>query len=501
MSISSIHSNEGSDSTKSTSTAGKMVTPTPGFILKTRRSDGSKVFVNICSHAEVPTANAFKGSARWPFMLASTCRSFGDQSSLAFVYDIVVNSSVLKECEDSQDETHQLRDMVCGKALRRLAKQFNEELDKNYTIPKSNKGYKGDCPIPSIVLTSEDVTSAKRSSVMKGLIGVTKANIALKKTVEKPDPLVTGGDALAKALPTATSVDSPTRKQPPQLGKEYSGISPAVQADSTSPPPIATVTSRVHLVRKTIPCVVTLKQGVNEKLDPSNFTPGKTHARGVTLVEGDVVQVIGRRTICAVLDRKPTELLLLRTTNGWIHEFTGGGLKKSLVRTVVPQCDDKIHDIRIKTHSFVKPASSGSWFGSNDKSFELMLHIELQLPRNATIMLTRSLSDVVAVKNAIMATASGKKLAFVTFPGAYCDLNGMDEMVSDVQALLLFLDQIQEWLAHILKKSEFYRVKEVKQFIVPTEADISDMMNALGAMDGLNGGYPDEMLYKDMYNE
>ena len=164
------------------------VNPIPGFILKTRRGDGSKVFVNICSHSEVPTANAFKGSARWPFMLSSTCRSFGESSSLAFVYDIVVNTSVLKECEDAHDETHQLRDMVCGKALRRLAKQFNEELDKNYTIPKSNKGYKGDTVIPPVMLTSDDVTSAKRSSMMKGLIGVTKANIALKRG-EKPDPL------------------------------------------------------------------------------------------------------------------------------------------------------------------------------------------------------------------------------------------------------------------------------------------------------------------------
>ena len=285
------------------------------------------------------------------------------------------------------------------------------------------------------------------------------------------------------------------------MGKQYSGISPAVAADSAPPPPLATVTGRTTttvLTRKTIPFVVTMKQGINEKLDPSNFT-AKTHARGTTIVDGDVVQVIGKRTIAVLVDKKTTDMVLLRTTNGWVQEYTSGGMKKVQTRALLPQCDDKIHDVKIKAHSFGLPTSSG-WFSSKDKQFELLLHIELYLPRNATILLTRSLHDLVTMRNAIMATPSGKKLAFVTFPSAYCELNGCDDMVSDVQALLTFLEQIQEWLSHILKKSEFYRVKEVKEFIIPTEQDITDMLTSLMATNGFNGGYPEEMKYTDIHN-
>lgn len=32
----------------------KSITPTPGLVLKTRRADGSKVFVNVATHPTVP---------------------------------------------------------------------------------------------------------------------------------------------------------------------------------------------------------------------------------------------------------------------------------------------------------------------------------------------------------------------------------------------------------------------------------------------------------------
>ena len=121
----------------------KTVVPTPSFVLKTRRNGASgneKVFINVCHDRHVPTANAFKGSARWPFMLASAARTYRDKDGNPYiVYDIVVNSQVMKDVDEASDETHTLRDMVCNKSLRRLAKQYNEELEKDYTVPKSNK--------------------------------------------------------------------------------------------------------------------------------------------------------------------------------------------------------------------------------------------------------------------------------------------------------------------------------------------------------------------------
>lgn len=91
--------------------ANKYVDPIPGFVLKTRRGDGSKVFVNICHHASVPQTSAFKGSNRWPFMLASVAREWADgNNGSAVVYDIVVHSAVMDDCLD--DETHNTKDMV-----------------------------------------------------------------------------------------------------------------------------------------------------------------------------------------------------------------------------------------------------------------------------------------------------------------------------------------------------------------------------------------------------
>lgn len=55
----------------SSSEAGRHVDPKPGFVLKTRRGDGTKVFVNICHHESAPQTSAFKGSNRYVHRLAA----------------------------------------------------------------------------------------------------------------------------------------------------------------------------------------------------------------------------------------------------------------------------------------------------------------------------------------------------------------------------------------------------------------------------------------------
>lgn len=512
----------------------KTVVPTPGFVLKTRRTGANgaqKVFINICHDRNVPTANAFKGSARWPFMLASTARSYADKDGSEYiVYDIVVNSQVMKDCDETVDESHTLRDMVCNKSLRRLAKQFGEELEKDYTVPKSNKGFKGDCKeLPPILLNSDDVTSARRSSIAKGIIGVlapTSGGLGKRTVSLEGQPNTSGSDAAGSPSPTGrgagfransrsptTTTATDTRNgtvRPSPSGGNGNGSgssgssgsssrqgSDANEASSSSRGRTGSTLNnpkKIALVRRKIPYVVVASSGVTLRSDPSQFCKDASTSRGVTMPQGETLSVVGRIEHPEIHDSFLLRCVGVNDKDGWISEYVGSNITKP---AVLPQTDDKIVGTRIVRWNLAPAKEAGFFsFGKSDRQFRLVMHFELQYPRDHVIHISRDIDDVLHMREAILNTNLSKKLSFVSFPLAYTELDGTDAMVGDVQALLTFMDVLVEWISHIVRKSEFHRVDEVTKFIKPTEEDRQHMDNDLMASGGFGGAYPNEMFWE-----
>ena len=96
------------------------ITPTPGFVIKTKKKSGEKVFINVCEHNNIPAVSTaigtLKTNTKWPSMLSSSARSFQDEedkkgrSDNATIFDVAVNPSVLEL--SNRDESLATRDLV-----------------------------------------------------------------------------------------------------------------------------------------------------------------------------------------------------------------------------------------------------------------------------------------------------------------------------------------------------------------------------------------------------
>jgi hypothetical protein len=105
-----------------TGETGYMISPTPGFVIKTKRKQGDKVFINVCEHYDIPTVSTaigtLKSNLKWPAMITSPGRTFKDEDKekgkieSAVLYDVVVHPSVLLLCQN--DESLSTRDLVGG---------------------------------------------------------------------------------------------------------------------------------------------------------------------------------------------------------------------------------------------------------------------------------------------------------------------------------------------------------------------------------------------------
>lgn len=89
---------------QSVSAAEFPVVPSPGFVIKVLRTNGEKIFVNLCEAAEVPMMNVSIGFNKWPFMIMTPVRTIQEEkegsggSAEISVYDAIVNPAVLVTC-------------------------------------------------------------------------------------------------------------------------------------------------------------------------------------------------------------------------------------------------------------------------------------------------------------------------------------------------------------------------------------------------------------------
>eukprot|EP01039_Chlorochromonas_danica_P007021 gene7021-7765_t len=153
------------------------VEATPWSVLKTKKADGKKVFVNVLYHAQIP-AGEEEESGRWReesfqaylkqnFVVYSLNKAkhvmhIGEKRDTAdkeggssLVLDVTVHPSVFVAC--SKDEV--LCDKLYAKVIKAVSRKLNEEVDGEYKMPKILKNYKGSVishlVIPSFNFPSE----------------------------------------------------------------------------------------------------------------------------------------------------------------------------------------------------------------------------------------------------------------------------------------------------------------------------------------------------------
>jgi hypothetical protein len=83
-----------------------IITPKPAWVVKVLRSNGEKIFINLCEHSDIPMMQLALnlGFNKWPFMILTPARTIqeeksGDDGNVEVsIYDAIVNPSVVNIC-------------------------------------------------------------------------------------------------------------------------------------------------------------------------------------------------------------------------------------------------------------------------------------------------------------------------------------------------------------------------------------------------------------------
>ncbi|CAM9261741.1 unnamed protein product [Heterosigma akashiwo] len=129
---------------------GLMMTPEPGFVLKTKDdAEGKKVFINICQSdlIGVPEmkkqldheGNEVEGMSV-PVSVGQARQMTDKAGKHCVVYDCVMNPKVLEDAKT--DKTGTQRDFLCQLAIEYVESKYKTTLDRRYKLPKLR--YKGE---------------------------------------------------------------------------------------------------------------------------------------------------------------------------------------------------------------------------------------------------------------------------------------------------------------------------------------------------------------------
>jgi hypothetical protein len=151
-------------------TAPLIVTPTPGFVMKSKKiSDGEKVFVNVCHHPSVPATDetaasaSSSGKASKSILIAiGDIRETTDKSGeSSLLVDVAINTIKYEDCvkdaaSNSLDKVsltieilwyfvvnHVCVEQLCTRILKKVGNAIGDNLDDEYKTPKTNRNYKG----------------------------------------------------------------------------------------------------------------------------------------------------------------------------------------------------------------------------------------------------------------------------------------------------------------------------------------------------------------------
>ena len=106
------------------------VTPTPIFVMKSKKPSGEKVFINVCTHKDLRDGSE---------VFLSGVKQFADKTGgNSAVYDAVVGVSL------ASLEEVQAQEALGQRIIRAVNEKYEQQLDIQFTTPKTKNDYKGD---------------------------------------------------------------------------------------------------------------------------------------------------------------------------------------------------------------------------------------------------------------------------------------------------------------------------------------------------------------------
>mmetsp|Transcript_21067 Transcript_21067/g.30190 ORF Transcript_21067/g.30190 Transcript_21067/m.30190 type:complete len:798 (-) Transcript_21067:18-2411(-) len=200
--------------------------PVPGWVIKVLRVNGEKLFVNLCSHDEVLATPVSIGFNKWPHMLLFPMRTISDGGVEVCVYDVIISSQSGEVC--ARDP--KAKDAACLRALRLLKKQFSEEIEFEYKLPKITKRYKGELREFVIPAAPEDLTGSTGTGG-----GASRALAALVKPIRRASML--GMDLKRQNTEPVHTETAQERVLPRSTNSYPSNLNPNL-ADDSAPGPV-----------------------------------------------------------------------------------------------------------------------------------------------------------------------------------------------------------------------------------------------------------------------
>lgn len=127
------------DGNDAPSTSTFVITPKPAWVVKVLRTNGEKIFVNLCEHSDIPMMQLALnlGFNKWPFMILTPARAIHedkeDGNVEVSIYDAVVNPAVVNICAKDPQAKDAVRAHI---NYQRSYLKFFIDLFKNYEIIK-----------------------------------------------------------------------------------------------------------------------------------------------------------------------------------------------------------------------------------------------------------------------------------------------------------------------------------------------------------------------------
>ena len=132
---------------------GEMVTPTPGFVAKTRSATngGAKVFINVCQSEHVDKPAPVEASQeseeiqmRIPMSLGPPREDLDKGGDVCRVYDVVFHPDAVTGALAEEE----FRSFMMQLIVYQVQQKHKEELSIDMTFPKVRGNYKGIAPLP-----------------------------------------------------------------------------------------------------------------------------------------------------------------------------------------------------------------------------------------------------------------------------------------------------------------------------------------------------------------
>jgi hypothetical protein len=439
-------------------------TPTPGFVVKTRTGDGSKIFVNVCGDANVPMSDKKRGNKMWPLMIFGEERQSidktGDHCNLV---DVVVNPQLIDVCNPDTEEGEAVREAVILKILESLQKK-DPGISDDYSIPKITKKYKGDT-VPECTITVAHLTPYGRKFV----------NAKAKDEERAAEPLAdqpgeTSGDRKAML-----------RKKMMSVGKKDVGFGNVVKA--VIPPQAKPAPLVPQRPQRQIPYIVTRPGAVV-------YERAEKGSRRVSKLTNNSRLYVNTKKA----DRTKKDLYWFKTPEGWIPGTTDGGQR------IIEPCFETSSpvNINIVNTSFADPPQPGFWesvffFIGKRLTFQVVFTIEIAFARGAVLKIRRNMSSICTIRTTILNNGGGpaqkmldlEKRKNIELP---CLMNGDEILLEGGMELIEFVEQVGAWLA-AMGVGSTTDYPPLTDLLCPCEEDADLIENELMAVGGFEGAW------------